>query len=118
MLRNLVSRLDPLGEALCLWKVLSAQSISFGVAKKRKKNVLKQMLGNDIRSVRKDKDMTLEQVSDRSGLHPTTIQKIESGEREPRAKTLMKLAKGLDVLPGELLKGDAWSRIKADKSNE
>lgn len=83
------------------------------MARKAKPSVYKRMLGNDIRSIRKDNDLTIEQVADGSGLHPTTIQKIESGTREPRATTLMKLANGLGVPPGRLLEGDASTQITA-----
>jgi transcriptional regulator with XRE-family HTH domain len=76
--------------------------------------VLKQMLGRDIRRVREGKKMTREDLAWRTGLHPTTIQKIENGKREPRAKTLMTLAKGLEVKPGALIDGDAWNRLFAD----
>lgn len=76
------------------------------------------MLGGDIRRVRERSELTLEGLSERTGLHPTSIQKIESGEREPRAKTLMKLAKGLGVKPGDLLDGEAWRRLFAEGRDE
>jgi transcriptional regulator with XRE-family HTH domain len=71
------------------------------------------MLGADIRGVRNAKGLTLEELAERTGLHRTTIQKIESGEHEPRAKTLMKLAKGLGVKPGALMNGGAWDHYSA-----
>jgi len=70
--------------------------------------VLKKMLGAAIRSARNAKGLTLESLAERSGLHRTTIQKIESGERDPRAMTLMSLAKGLGVEPGALMNKGAW----------
>lgn len=76
------------------------------------------MLGNDIRSIRKDKGLTIEQVADASGLHPTSIQKIESGGHEPRAKTLLLMARGLGVPPGKLLEGDAWTRVKSESDTD
>jgi transcriptional regulator with XRE-family HTH domain len=66
------------------------------------------MLGADIRKVRNAKGLTLEDLAHRSGLHRTAIQKIESGKHEPRAKTVMSLAKGLGVEPGALMDGEAW----------
>ena len=103
-------------EALCLWMLLSSRSISTGVPEKSQTPVLKRMLGRDIRSIREDRCLTLETVAERSGLHHTTIQKIESGGREPRAKTLMLLAKGLGVPPGLLLEGDAWNHVNRASS--
>jgi transcriptional regulator with XRE-family HTH domain len=75
--------------------------------------VLKKMLGADIRSVRNARGLTLEDLAERTGLHRTTIQKIESGEHEPRARTLMSLAKGLDVKPGDLMNRDAWDHYNS-----
>lgn len=72
--------------------------------------VLKRMLGADIRKVRNSKGLTLEDLAHRSGLDRTAIQKIESGRHEPRAKTVMSLAKGLGVEPGALMGGEAWDR--------
>lgn len=72
------------------------------------------MLGGDLRRARQDKNLTLEDLAGRTGLHPTSIQKIESGAHEPRAKTVMVLAKGLGVKPGDLLDGEAWHRLFAD----
>jgi transcriptional regulator with XRE-family HTH domain len=40
-----------------------------------------------------------------SGLHWTEVQKLEAGQREPRISTIAKLAYGLGVDPGELVKG-------------
>jgi transcriptional regulator with XRE-family HTH domain len=73
--------------------------------------VLKKMLGADIRSVRNAKGLTLERLAERSGVHRTTIQKIESGERNPRAMTVMSLAKGLGVEPGALMDKGAWDHF-------
>lgn len=71
------------------------------------------MLGADIRRVRKAKGLTLEELAERTELHRTTIQKLESGEHEPRARTVMRLAKGLGVEPGALMNGDAWNHYSA-----
>jgi transcriptional regulator with XRE-family HTH domain len=38
-----------------------------------------------------------------SGIHSTSIGRIERGGREPRLTTILKLADGLGVEPGELV---------------
>ncbi len=70
------------------------------------------MLGADIRKLRGTK--TQREVADGSGLHVTTVQKIEGGEHEPQARTLMLLAKGLGIPPGKLIEGEAWTRLMAE----
>lgn len=47
--------------------------------------------------------MTQEQVADRSGVHATEVSRIEAGKRDPRVSTILRLAKALDVKPGQLL---------------
>jgi transcriptional regulator with XRE-family HTH domain len=72
------------------------------------------MLGADIRMLRGAK--TQQEVADGSGLHVTTVQKIEGGEHEPQARTLMLLAKGLGVSPGKLIEGEAWKHLLGEDS--
>lgn len=38
-----------------------------------------------------------------SDVHPTSIGRLERGKREPRLTTLLRLADGLGVEPGELV---------------
>lgn len=104
---------EGLNEALCLCKFLSEASTNSRVPQRDEDAVLKKMLGADIRSVRNARGLTLEDLAERTGLHRTTIQKIESGEHEPRARTLMSLAKGLDVKPGDLMNRDAWDHYNS-----
>lgn len=49
--------------------------------------------------------ITQEDVSDRSGVHPTEVSRIENGERDVRISTVFRLAAALEVRPGELLDG-------------
>lgn len=70
------------------------------------------MLGADVRRLRGA--MTQQEVADGSGLHVTTVQKIESGEHEPQARTLMLLGKGLGVPPGRLIEGEAWTHLMGE----
>lgn len=61
-------------------------------------------LGKNLRAARKRLELTQEEVAHRSGLEPAEISRIESGKRDPRVSTLEKLAKALEVDPGQLLK--------------
>jgi len=60
-------------------------------------------LGSNLRSARKRLGLTQEQVAERSGVHPTEISRIEAGKRDPRASTLERLAKAVEIPPGQLL---------------
>lgn len=47
--------------------------------------------------------LTQEDVSARSGVHPTEVSRIENGERDVRVSTVFRLADALGVTPGQLL---------------
>jgi transcriptional regulator with XRE-family HTH domain len=51
--------------------------------------------------------LTQEEVSARSGVHPTEVSRIERGERDVRVSTVYRLAEALGTSPGSLLDGDA-----------
>jgi transcriptional regulator with XRE-family HTH domain len=56
-----------------------------------------------MREARKKLELTQEQVAERCGVHPTEVSRIEAGKRDPRVSTVRRLAKALEVRPGELL---------------
>lgn len=60
-------------------------------------------LGTNLRDARKKLGLTQEQVAERSGVHPTEVSRIEAGKRDPRVSTLRRLAKAVELPPGELL---------------
>ena len=60
-------------------------------------------LGSNLRDARKRLGLTQEDVAERSGVHPTEVSRIEAGKRDPRISTLLRLARALEVRPGELL---------------
>jgi transcriptional regulator with XRE-family HTH domain len=60
-------------------------------------------LGANLRTTRRKLGLTQEQVSDRSGVHATEISRIEAGRRDPQVSTVEKLARALELRPGELL---------------
>lgn len=61
-------------------------------------------LGENLRRARQRLGITQEEVSRRSGVHPTEVSRIELGKRDPRVSTLRRLATAVEVSPGELLR--------------
>ncbi len=60
-------------------------------------------LGANLRAARKKLEMSQEQVADLSGVHATEVSRIEAGKRDPRVSTVERLAKAVQVKPGQLL---------------
>lgn len=59
--------------------------------------------GERVREVRLDAGLSQEALAEAAGLHPTFISNVERGYRVPSVPTLLRLAAGLRVAPGELL---------------
>ena len=49
--------------------------------------------------------LTIEALADRAGLTPNYVGTIETGQRDPSLSTVLALARGLSVAPGELIGG-------------
>jgi len=60
-------------------------------------------LGRNLRRARLRLELTQEQVAERSGVHATEVSRIEAGKRDPRVSTVARLAKAVEVKPGDLL---------------
>ena len=60
-------------------------------------------LGKHIKSLRKQKKLTLEALCYRNGLEPSTISRIEQGIVDPKYLTLLKLADAYKVKISQLL---------------
>jgi transcriptional regulator with XRE-family HTH domain len=60
-------------------------------------------LGSNLRAAREKLGLTQEEVAERSGVHATEISRMEAGKRDPQVSTLRKLAKAVEVPPGQLL---------------
>ena len=60
-------------------------------------------LGKNLRAARKRLGLTQEEVAERSGVQAGEVSRIERGKRDPQVSTLEKLAKALEVPPGQLL---------------
>ncbi|MGH7096845.1 MAG: helix-turn-helix domain-containing protein [Stellaceae bacterium] len=60
------------------------------------------LIGKRIRSIRKRVGLTLEQVSEQTGLNKGYLSRIESGEKSPSIATLLKLSSELKVPASQL----------------
>ena len=47
--------------------------------------------------------LTQEQVAERSGVQAGEVSRIETGKRDPKVSTVERLAKAVEVKPGQLL---------------
>jgi DNA-binding XRE family transcriptional regulator len=61
--------------------------------------------GRRVRELRAREGLSQDGLAHTSGIHLTSIGRIERGGREPRLTTILKLAQGLGVEPGELANG-------------
>jgi transcriptional regulator with XRE-family HTH domain len=60
-------------------------------------------LGN-LRRARLDREMTQEEVAERSGVHATEVSRIESGKRDPQVSTVERLAGAVGLTASDLLR--------------
>ena len=59
-------------------------------------------LGNNIKLLRKLRNITQEELSKLIGIHPRQLSKIETGEHFPSCKTLERLCIALEITPQEM----------------
>lgn len=62
-------------------------------------------LGTNLREARERLGLTQEEVAHRSGVHATEVSRMEAGKRDPKVSTLERLAKAVEMQPGQLLDG-------------
>ena len=60
-------------------------------------------LGPNLRAARLKLELSQEQVAHRSGVHATEVSRIEAGKRDPRVSTVERLARAVELKPGQLL---------------
>ena len=65
----------------------------------------REQFAENLRRRRLEAGLSQMQLSDLSGLHMTEISRLERGTRDPRLSTVVRLARALEVAPGELLTG-------------
>lgn len=58
---------------------------------------IKKKFGNQIKEIRKEENLSQEELGDRAGLHPSYIGGIERGERNLSIENIEKIALGLKV---------------------
>ena len=63
-------------------------------------------LGKRLRALRKEADLTQEELAERAKLSANYVGQIERGEKNPGALALFALARGLQVSPGTLFAPD------------
>lgn len=59
--------------------------------------------GREVRRRREALGLTLEGLAERAELTPNYIGTIENGKRDPSISTILAIANGLDIAPGQLL---------------
>jgi transcriptional regulator with XRE-family HTH domain len=65
--------------------------------------------GQNLRRCRHAAGISQEELGSRAALHRTEIGMLEHGQRVARIDTLIRLAGGMGVPPGELLEGIHWT---------
>jgi transcriptional regulator with XRE-family HTH domain len=63
------------------------------------------VFGANLRSAREHAGLTQEALGHLANFHPTEVNRIEQGRRNPGLLTIVKLAKALEIPPGDLLSG-------------
>ncbi|MEN1966605.1 helix-turn-helix transcriptional regulator [Lentibacillus sp. N15] len=63
---------------------------------------LKKVIGERIRSIRKDKGLTQETLAEKADIHYSYIGGVERGDRNISIETLEKIINALEILPVEL----------------
>jgi transcriptional regulator with XRE-family HTH domain len=64
--------------------------------------------GDNLKRVRRQADLSQDELSVRASVHRTEISQLERGLRVARIDTLIKLAASLEAAPAELLAGIVW----------
>lgn len=64
---------------------------------------IKEKFGNRLKALRKEKDLSQEELAERSGLNRPYISGIEKGKRNVSLEVMEKLAEALEVGIGELI---------------
>lgn len=59
--------------------------------------------GERLRELRNRRGISQETLAHRAGVNRTSVWTCENGGSDPRLSTILRLARGLDVLPGALL---------------
>lgn len=63
---------------------------------------LRLAFGRRIRELRRDRELSQEELAERAGLHWTYVSGVERGQRAPSLDVVGRLANGLNLTPAEL----------------
>ena len=75
---------------------------------------MKKEFGQNLKKIRKSRELTQEQLAELVGIHPRQISKIETGEHFPTAANIENLCKALNINVYELFSYDT----KTKKTNK
>lgn len=67
-----------------------------------------------LRKYRLEKELTLERLSERVGVAHSFIYRLETGQKQPSLRMVLKLADALGIRPGELV--EAFAEKLAEKN--
>lgn len=59
--------------------------------------------GQRLRELRAERGISQDQLARRTGIDATAVGRFERGAREPRLRSILRLAEGLSVKPGRLV---------------
>lgn len=62
-------------------------------------------IGKQITKLRKAKGLSMYKLSLNSRISTSVLMRVEKGEREPKANTLLKIIAGLEMSPAEFFRG-------------
>lgn len=71
--------------------------------RKRTQNRVRRAFGKVLREYRNKSGMTQESLGFEAGCHSTTISQLERGLKQPSLATILILAKGLGIKPGDMV---------------
>jgi len=66
-------------------------------------NAIEKLFGLALQQLRKEKNLSQEELGFESGYHRTYISLLERGKKSPSLKTIFKLAKALGVTPSDII---------------
>ena len=67
---------------------------------------IRRTAGNNVKAIREARGLSQEDLAFKADLHRTYISGVERGVRNPTILVLDRLAKALNVTPGDLLKSE------------
>lgn len=67
-----------------------------------------ERFGDNLARIRREADVSQDELSIRASIHRTEVSQLERGLRVARIDTLIKLAVSLEVSADELLEGIGW----------